>query len=200
MDTHAVFTATVLAAIVGTLVMAVYAKKPFGLAPGMGLNAFFVFTEIHGLVDVPPSVSPIFCQFDFSNVFSIDMVVIVFTFLFIDMFDTMGTLVGVCTKAGMMKPDGRIHGLNKAFMADAVATVAGACFGTSTTTTYVALRVLHRGSYGSYCLHYCHVLRSGPVLRTTVPVSSFCSNYSCARHRGSVYDVAYQGHRPERLC
>ena len=234
MDTHAVFTATVLAAIVGTLVMAVYAKKPFGLAPGMGLNAFFVFTvcltmgyswqmaltavliegfifiilsatgirsmmvdaipaslkraigagiglfiafiiltsvlvikkvpgnlligilattligipmgitEIHGLVDVPPSVSPIFCQFDFSNVFSIDMVVIVFTFLFIDMFDTMGTLVGVCTKAGMMKPDGRIHGLNKAFMADAVATVAGACFGTSTTTTYVALRVLPR--------------------------------------------------------
>ena len=233
MDTHAVFTATVLAAIVGTLVMAVYAKKPFGLAPGMGLNAFFVFTvcltmgyswqmaltavliegfifiilsatgirsmmvdaipaslkraigagiglfiafiglknagivaaneatfvtigkitegsallgvigipmgitEIHGLVDVPPSVSPIFCQFDFSNVFSIDMVVIVFTFLFIDMFDTMGTLVGICTKAGMMKPDGRIHGLNKAFMADAVATVAGACFGTSTTTTYV---------------------------------------------------------------
>ena len=137
MDTHAVFTATVLAAIVGTLVMAVYAKKPFGLAPGMGLNAFFVFTEIHGLVYVPPSVSPIFCQFDFSNVFSIDMVVIVFTFLFIDMFDTMGTLVGVCTKAGMMKPDGRIHGLNKAFMADAVATVAGACFGTSTTTTYV---------------------------------------------------------------
>ena len=144
MDTHAVFTATVLAAIVGTLVMAVYAKKPFGLAPGMGLNAFFVFTEIHGLVDVPPSVSPIFCQFDFSNVFSIDMVVIVFTFLFIDMFDTMGTLVGICTKAGMMKPDGRIHGLNKAFMADAVATVAGACFGTSTTTTYVALRVLPR--------------------------------------------------------
>ena len=57
------------------------------------------------------------------------MVVIVFTFLFIDMFDTMGTLVGVCTKAGMMKPDGRIHGLNKAFMADAVATVASACCG-----------------------------------------------------------------------
>ncbi len=137
MDTHAVFTATVLAAIVGTLVMAVYAKKPFGLAPGMGLNAFFVFTEIHGLVDVPPSVSPIFCQFDFHNIFTVDMAIVVFTFLFIDMFDTMGTLVGVCTKAGMMRKDGRIPGLNKAFMADAVATMAGACLGASTTTTYV---------------------------------------------------------------
>lgn len=169
MDTHAVFTATVLAAIVGTLVMAVYAKKPFGLAPGMGLNAFFVFTEIHGLVDVPPSVSPIFCQFDFSNVFSIDMVVIVFTFLFIDMFDTMGTLVGVCTKAGMMKPDGRIHGLNKAFMADAVATVAGACFGTSTTTTYVALRVLPRA-----------VVRV--LLPSLLPCASLwpCSSHHCS--------------------
>ena len=260
MDTHAVFTATTLAAIVGTVIMAVYAKKPFGLAPGMGLNAFFVFTicltmdypwqmaltavfiegiifilltvtkirtlivdaipadlkraigagiglfiafiglknagiivnneatlvslgkitegsallgmigivisgffvvrkvpgslllgilitavigipmgitHFNGLIDTPPSIAPIFCQFDFSQVFSLDMVVIVFTFLFIDMFDTMGTLVGVCTKAGMMRPDGKIHGLNKAFMADAIATVAGACFGTSTTTTYV---------------------------------------------------------------
>lgn len=94
-------------------------------------------TKITGLIDIPPSITPIFCQFDFSRIFSIDMVIIVLTFLFIDMFDTMGTLVGVCTKAGMMSPDGKIHGLNKAFMADAVATVTGACFGTSTTTTYV---------------------------------------------------------------
>ena len=63
--------------------------------------------------------------------------IVVLTFLFIDMFDTMGTLVGVCTKAGMMRPNGTIPGLNKAFMADAVATVTGACLGASTTTTYV---------------------------------------------------------------
>ena len=119
----------VIKKVPGNLLIGILATTLIGIPMGI--------TEIHGLVDVPPSVSPIFCQFDFSNVFSIDMVVIVFTFLFIDMFDTMGTLVGVCTKAGMMKPDGRIHGLNKAFMADAVATVAGACFGTSTTTTYV---------------------------------------------------------------
>ncbi|WP_418937811.1 NCS2 family permease [Leyella stercorea] len=260
MDTNAVFTATALAAIIGTLAMAIYAKKPFGLAPGMGLNAFFVFTvcltmgyswqfaltailiegfifvvltltkvrtlivdaipasvkraigagiglfiafiglknagiivessatfvtigtmtegtallgvigivltsvlvikkvpgslligilataligipmgvtHLSGVVDTPPSVAPLFCQFEFHNIFTLDMLVVVFTFLFIDMFDTMGTLVGVCTKAGMMQKDGRIPGLNKAFMADAVATMAGACLGASTTTTYV---------------------------------------------------------------
>lgn len=260
MDTNAVFTSTALAAIVGTLVMAFYAKKPFGLAPGMGLNAFFVFTvcltmgyswqfaltailiegilfilmtatkirtlivdaipatlkraigagiglfiafiglknagiiisndatfvsighltsgsallgvigiiltsvlviknvpgslligiigtaligvpmgltSFCGFVDTPPSVAPIFCQFEFHNIMTIDMVIVVFTFLFIDMFDTMGTLVGVCTKAGMMRKDGSIPGLNKAFMADAIATVAGSCLGASTTTTYV---------------------------------------------------------------
>lgn len=260
MDTNAVFTATALAAIIGTLAMAIYAKKPFGLAPGMGLNAFFVFTvcltmgyswqfaltailiegfifvvltltkvrtlivdaipasvkraigagiglfiafiglknagiivessatfvtigtmtegtallgvigivltsvlvikkvpgslligilataligipmgvtHFSGVVDTPPSVAPLFCQFEFHNIFTLDMLVVVFTFLFIDMFDTMGTLVGVCTKAGMMQKDGRIPGLNKAFMADAVATMAGACLGASTTTTYV---------------------------------------------------------------
>lgn len=260
MDTNAVFTSTALAAIIGTLAMAIYAKKPFGLAPGMGLNAFFVFTvcltmgyswqfaltailiegfifvvltltkvrtlivdaipasvkraigagiglfiafiglknagiivessatfvtigtmtegtallgvigivltsvlviknvpgslligilataligipmgvtHFSGVVDTPPSVAPLFCQFEFHNIFTLDMLVVVFTFLFIDMFDTMGTLVGVCTKAGMMQKDGRILGLNKAFMADAVATMAGACLGASTTTTYV---------------------------------------------------------------
>ena len=260
MDTNAVFTSTALAAMIGTLIMALYAKKPFGLAPGMGLNAFFVFTvclgmgyswqfaltailiegflfvlmtvthirtlivdaipatlkraigagigiyiafiglknagvivensatlvtlgdmthgsallavigiiltsvliiknvpgslligilgtaligiplgvtNFTGVVDTPPSVEPIFCQFEFHNIFTIDMLIVVFTFLFIDMFDTMGTLVGVCTKAGMMRKDGRIPGLNKAFMADAIATMAGACLGASTTTTYV---------------------------------------------------------------
>lgn len=260
MDTNAVFTSTALAAIIGTLAMAIYAKKPFGLAPGMGLNAFFVFTvcltmgyswqfaltailiegfifvvltltkvrtlivdaipasvkraigagiglfiafiglknagiivessatfvtigtmtegtallgvigivltsvlviknvpgslligilatafigipmgvtHFSGVVDTPPSVAPLFCQFEFHHIFTLDMLVVVFTFLFIDMFDTMGTLVGVCTKAGMMRKDGRIPGLNKAFMADAVATMAGACLGASTTTTYV---------------------------------------------------------------
>ena len=263
MPTGAVFTATGLAAIIGTLVMAFYAKKPFALAPGMGLNAFFVFTVclgmgyswqfaltavllegiifilltvtnvrkwivdsipmslkkaigcgiglfiafiglknagvivsndattvalgdithgaallaiigliltsilvvkkvpgalligmiataalglvmknpdgshitvFNGVASVPDSVSPIFCKFEWSQVFSLDMFVVVFTFMFIDI---IGTVVGVSTKAKMIDEKGNIPGINKTLMADAVATVAGACLGTSTTTTYV---------------------------------------------------------------
>jgi AGZA family xanthine/uracil permease-like MFS transporter len=65
------------------------------------------------------------------------MVVVVFTFLFIDMFDTIGTLVGVCAKADIIDKDGRIPRIREAFMADSIATTVGACLGTSTTTTYV---------------------------------------------------------------
>lgn len=260
MDTKAVFTATALAAIIGTLAMAFYAKKPFGLAPGMGLNAFFVFTvcltmgyswqfaltavliegiifviltltnvreaivnaiprtlknaigagiglfiafvglqgagiivdngstlvsmskltegtpllaiiglvitavllvlkvkgalligilattiigipmgatKIDGFVSTPPSISPIFCQFEWANILTWDMFKVVFTFLFIDMFDTIGTVIGVTQKAGMMNKEGKVDGIGKILMADAVATCAGACLGTSTTTTYV---------------------------------------------------------------
>ena len=264
-----VFTATALAAIVGTLVMAFYAKKPFGLAPGMGLNAFFVFTVCLGMgktwqfaltavliegiifiiltltkvrtwlinaipgtlkkaigagiglfiafigmqnagiivnndatlvslghvtegkalvgiiglfitaglvmakirggmlwgilitaviglfikdpatgaaittlptkvVSLPDSLGPIFCKFEWSSILSWDMLAVVFTFLFIDMFDTMGTIIGVHQGAGLInKGNEEIPGVEKMFLADSIATVAGACFGTSTTTTYV---------------------------------------------------------------
>lgn len=260
MPAGAVFTSTALAAIIGTLAMAFLGKMPFGLAPGMGLNAFFVYTvclgmgyswqfaltavfieglifilltltnlreaivnaipaslknaigagiglfiafiglqnagivvrndatlvslgeitsgsallgliglaitglltiknvrgglligilvttligipmgitEFGGIVSMPHSISDICLQFEWDNVFTLDMVVVVFTFLFIDMFDTIGTLVGVCTKAKIMSPDGRIPRVKEAFMADAIATTVGACIGTSTTTTYV---------------------------------------------------------------
>ena len=260
MSAGAVFTATALAAVVGSLTMALWAKLPFGLAPGMGLNAFFVFTvcmgmgyswqfaltavfieglifivltltnlreaivnaipaslknaigagiglfiafiglqnagiianndatlvslgeitggspllgliglvitgvlvvkdvrgglligillttligipmgitNYQGLVSAPHSLSDIFCKFEWENIFTLDMLVVVFTVLFIDMFDTIGTLVGVCTKANMLNPDGTIPRVKQAFMADAIATTVGACLGTSTTTTYV---------------------------------------------------------------
>ena len=260
MPAGAVFTATALAAIVGSLSMAVLAKMPFGLAPGMGLNAFFVYTvcmgmgyswqfaltavlieglifilltltnlreaivnaipmslknaigagiglfiafiglqnagvianndatlvtlgditsgapllaligllltgflvvknvpgelligilattaigipmgitNYGGIVSTPHSVSDIWCKFEWSQIWSLDMLVVVFTFLFIDMFDTIGTLVGVCTKANLISADGKIPRIKQAFMADAIATTAGACLGTSTTTTYV---------------------------------------------------------------
>ena len=265
----AVFTATALAAIVGTLVMALYAKKPFALAPGMGLNAFFVFTVCLGMghtwqfaltavllegvifviltvtkvrtwlinaipgtlkkaigagiglfiafiglqnagiivnndatlvslghitsgkalvgliglfitaglvmakirggilwgilitavigifikdpatgaaittlptkvVSLPDSISPIFCKFEWGQILSWDMLAVVFTFLFIDMFDTMGTIIGVHQGAGLIKKGSdEIEGVEKMFLADSIATICGACFGTSTTTTYV---------------------------------------------------------------
>ena len=270
MPAGSVFTATALAAIVGTLVMAFYAKKPFALAPGMGLNAFFVYTvclgmgyswqfaltavllegilfviftvtkvrswllnaipgtlkkaigagiglfiafigmqnagiivnndatlvglgkitegtallamiglfitaglvmakvrggilwgilittvigllikdpatgmpitKYGGIVSLPDSVGPIFCKFEWHNILSLDMLVVVFTFLFIDMFDTMGTIIGVHQGAGLVSENSRrddIPGMEKMFMADSIATVTGACLGTSTTTTYV---------------------------------------------------------------
>ena len=260
MPIGAAFTATALAAIVGSMAMAFWGKLPFGLAPGMGLNAFFVYTvclgmgyswqfaltavfieglifivltvtnireaivnaipvnlkyavgggiglfiafiglqnggvivndeatlvtlgdvtsgtallsligliitgllyalkvrgamlfgilittfigipmgitEFKGVISVPESVAPIFCQFEWGHIFSLDMLVVVFTFLFIDMFDTIGTLIGVCTKAKLIDGNGRIPRIKEAFMADAIATTVGAVLGTSTTTTYV---------------------------------------------------------------
>lgn len=260
MDKGAVFTTTIISAIVGTAVMAIYAKLPYVLAPGMGLNAFFAYTivltmgytwqfaltavflegiifiiltltglrqkivdaiplilrraispgiglfiafiglkdagivsasdttfvtlgnqhspavllacfgilitavlmvrnvtgalligilittiagiplgvtSISSIVDTPPSISPILLKFEWSNIWSVDMIVCIITFLFLDMFDTIGTLIGVSNRAGMVDENGRIINLGKAFMADAVGTTIGAMLGTSTVTTYV---------------------------------------------------------------
>lgn len=259
MDKGALFTTTVVASALATLLMAVYAKLPFGLAPGMGLNAFFAYTvcltmgyswqfaltavlleglifilltvtnlrekivdalpltlknaigsgiglfiaflglqnagiivnndatlislgkitsgapllgligllitsvllikkvrgalllgillttvigipmgvtHLDGIVSAPPSMEPIFQQFQWEHIFTKEMVIVVFTFLFVDMFDTIGTLVGVSTKAGMVR-DGKIPHLKQAFLVDAVGTTVGAMLGTSTITTFV---------------------------------------------------------------
>lgn len=260
MDKGALFTTTVLASAFATLLMAFYAKLPFGLAPGMGLNAFFAYTvcltlgyswqfaltavllegiifilltitnlrekivdalpvtlknaigagiglfiafiglqnagiivnndatliclgkitsgapllgmiglaitsillikrvrgallfgillttligipmgltHLDGVISTPPSIAPIFCQFQWEHIFTKEMVVVVFTFLFVDMFDTIGTLVGVTTKAGMIDKNGKIPHLKQAFLVDAIGTTAGAVLGTSTITTFV---------------------------------------------------------------
>ncbi len=262
MDKEALFTATALSAIVATLVMAIIAKLPFALAPGMGLNAFFAYTIVltmgytwefaltavfiegiifliltafniremiinaipknikhaisagiglfiafiglqnagiivnndavliglgdmrsptvivalsgilitavllvlevkgalllgiftstitalvlgvthfpeNGIMSLPPSIEPIFFKFDFSQIFTVDMIIVLFTFLFVDMFDTVGTLVGVTDKAGMLSKDGEIPRAKQALFADAIGTTFGAIIGTSTVTTYV---------------------------------------------------------------
>lgn len=84
-----------------------------------------------------PSIAPVFGKLDFSGIFSLNFVVILFAFLFVDMFDTIGTLIGVSAKAGMLDKDGKLPHIKGALMADAVATTAGAILGTSTTTTFV---------------------------------------------------------------
>lgn len=262
MDKNALFTATALSALVATLVMALVARLPFALAPGMGLNAFFAFTVVltmgyswqfaltavflegiifivltafnirelivnaiplslkhavsagiglfiafiglqnagiivnndavlvglgdmgssavlialggvvltavllalkvkgalligifaativgiplgvtvlpeGNLVDAPPSLEPIFWKFDFSQIFTLDMLIVLFTFLFVDMFDTVGTLVGVSSKAGMLDKEGKVPRVKQALFADSIGTLCGAIFGTSTVTTYV---------------------------------------------------------------
>lgn len=262
MDKNALFSATAISAFVATLVMALVAKLPFALAPGMGLNAFFAFTVVLGmghswqfaltavflegilfliltafnirelivnaiplsvkhavsagiglfiafiglqnagvivnndatlvglgnmgspavllalggivvtavllalkvkgalligiftatvagiplgvthvpeghLVGAPPSVSPIFFKFEFSEIFTLDMLIVLFTFLFVDMFDTVGTLVGVSDKAGMLTKDGKVPRAKQALFADSIGTTVGAMLGTSTVTTYV---------------------------------------------------------------
>ncbi len=266
MDAGGVFTATALSAAIATMVMALYAKYPFGLAPGMGLNAFFAYTVVLGdmgkswqfaltailiegiifiilsffnvreaifnsiplnlknavsvgiglfiaflgldgagiivsgdgtllglgnltsgaaivaiagiiltgflfsknvkgalligilvstaigiplgvtqlpesvssLISLPPSVSAVAFQFvGFDEIFSWDMLVVVFTFLFVDIFDTVGTLAGVASKADMLDENGQLPRVNRALIADAVGTISGACLGTSTVTTFV---------------------------------------------------------------
>jgi AGZA family xanthine/uracil permease-like MFS transporter len=89
------------------------------------------------LVDTPPSLAPILWKFDFSKVFSFDMLIVLFTFLFVDMFDTVGTLVGVSSKAGMLDKEGRVPRVKQALIADSIGTTVGAILGTSTVTTYV---------------------------------------------------------------
>ncbi len=90
-----------------------------------------------GFVSMPPSLAPVAFKFDFSNIFSLDMLVIIFTFLFVDIFDTIGTLVGVSSKAGMLDENGQLPKVKQALLADAVGTTVGACLGTSTVTTFV---------------------------------------------------------------
>ena len=113
----------------GAILIGILATMVIGIPLGV--------TEFQGLISKPESISPIFCKFEFDKIFTLDMLVVVFTFLFIDMFDTVGTLVGVCTKANMVDEKGNINRIKHAFMADSIATTAGAMLGTSTTTTYV---------------------------------------------------------------
>lgn len=89
------------------------------------------------IISMPPSLAPVAMKLEFGNIFTFEMLVVVFTFLFVDIFDTIGTLIGVATKADMLDEDGTLPRAGRALFADAVGTTVGALLGTSTVTTYV---------------------------------------------------------------
>ena len=93
-------------------------------------------TRFDGVFSVPPAIDPIFLKFEWAHVFTKEMAIIVFTFLFVDLFDCIGTVIGVTERAGMVK-DGKIPRLKEIFMTDSLATTLGAIMGTSTVAVYV---------------------------------------------------------------
>ena len=90
-----------------------------------------------GIISLPQSMAPTFLKMSLDGVKVLDFVVVVFAFLFVDIFDTLGTLIGCATKADMLQEDGSLPGIRGALMADSVGTIVGACCGTSTITTFV---------------------------------------------------------------
>ncbi len=90
-----------------------------------------------GIVSAPPSIAPIAGKLSFAGISIFDFIVVIFAFLFVDLFDTLGTLIGVSTKAGFLDKDGKLPKIKGALFADAAATTVGAVLGTSTVTTFV---------------------------------------------------------------
>lgn len=149
---------TVLLAIIGVLITAILMVKKvkggilwgilitwlLGIAceltglyiPNAEMGFYSVMPDFSSGISIP-SVMPTLGQMDFSAVFSLDFFVVIFAFLFVDMFDTLGTLIGVASKADMLDEQGRLPRIRGALLADAVGTSAGAALGTSTITTFV---------------------------------------------------------------
>ena len=115
--------------IKGALLIGIIATTLLGIPMGL--------TETNGIFSVPPSIEPIFMQLEWDGIFTKEMAIIVFTLLFVDLFDCIGTVIGVATRAGMIGEDGKIPGLKKVFMVDSLSTTAGAIMGTSTVAVYV---------------------------------------------------------------
>lgn len=134
---------TALLSVIGLLIMSVLMIKKVKGALMLGILATTLIgiplgiTKLDGVFSAPPSIEPIFCKFEWDKIFTKDMAIVVFTFLFVDMFDTIGTVVGVATKTGMVDKNGKIKNLKQAFLADAIGTTAGSMLGTSTVTTTV---------------------------------------------------------------
>ena len=115
--------------IKGAILLGILATTVIGIPLGI--------TQLPSGAWLPPSMAPTFAQFDFSSLFTLDMVVVIATFLFIDIFDTAGTLIGVATKGNLVDDDGKIPKAKQALLADSIGTTVGAVLGTSTVTSYI---------------------------------------------------------------
>jgi len=125
--------------LAGMIVAEIMGPQFFGYHAGTEFPIIAGFPGIGDLFSRPPSLSPTLGKFmlGFKELATIGFIPVIFSFAFVDVFDTLGTLIGVASKARMLDKDGKLPRANKALMADAVATVAGAALGTSTVTTYV---------------------------------------------------------------
>jgi AGZA family xanthine/uracil permease-like MFS transporter len=101
------------------------------------IAAFMGLTQFNGLVAMPPSMSEVFLSLDFSRVLEATMISVILAFVFVDLFDTSGTLMATASKAGMTDENGRFPAMRKAMLADSSATAAGSVIGVSSVTTYV---------------------------------------------------------------
>ena len=117
----------------GALLFGILAATLIGVPLGVTNLANFNSAALFSV----PSLAPTFWQFEWHNIFTMDMLIILFTFLFVDLFDTVGTLIGVATKGNLLDKDGKLPKAKHAFMADAIGTTFGAVLGTSTVTSYV---------------------------------------------------------------
>ena len=127
---------SILRGILITWVLGIICQLTHLYVPNADLGYYSLLPDFSSGISVP-SMAPTFMKMDFSIVFSLDFVVIMFAFLFVDMFDTLGTLIGVASKADMLDKDGKLPNIKGALLSDAVGTTVGAMCGTSTVTTFV---------------------------------------------------------------
>lgn len=134
---------SVLLACLGFFVIAALAYRKvtgavmIGILLVTGLSVAFGFSQLDGVVSMPPSLLPTLLQLDIAGALDIGLLSVIFAFLFVDLFDTSGTLIGVAQKADLLDKDGKMPKLGRALLADSTATMAGAALGTSTTTSYI---------------------------------------------------------------
>ena len=127
---------SILWGILITWVLGIICQLTHLYVPNADIGYYSLLPDFSNGISVP-SMAPTFMKMDFSIVFSLDFVVIMFAFLFVDMFDTLGTLIGVASKADMLDKDGKLPKIKGALLSDAVGTTVVAVCGTSTVTTFV---------------------------------------------------------------